>query len=152
MKIQTTYVRTKTITISLVGFDSNDLTCHKLQQILEAKKFQKSQSNSWERTEFIAGIKSESFEFWLSEAKKLCQRFGNGELVEVERGSSESKSGEGEQGSVERNLSSISSYTSPSSHTVEQLLEKVRYLEEEVAQLKKFDKSATEKLRRLKKS
>jgi hypothetical protein len=106
MQLKASYIQSKLIRISLVGFSPSDPTCQTLQKMLESKKFRQMQSDQWERQEF-ADVKTESFEFWFTQTKQLCTKFKSSEPVPIQE---EPK---------------------PTDYPeIKQLLEKIRYLEE----------------------
>ncbi|PHJ64958.1 hypothetical protein VF04_04010 [Nostoc linckia z7] len=127
MQLKASYIESKLIRISLVGFSPSDPTCQTLKKMLESKKFRQLQSDQWERSEF-AEARTESFEFWFRQTKELCNKFKSTEPQPIQ------------QEPIAQDYPEI-----------KQLLEKVRYLEEEVERLKKFDTSANKRLQQLRK-
>ncbi len=54
--------------------ESDHATCIKIQNMLQSKRFV-PQEKGWLRSHFDSSVKSESFEFWEEQVKKLCNKY-----------------------------------------------------------------------------
>jgi hypothetical protein len=128
MQLKSTYQKDKYLTVICEDFDPTETSCQKLQQMLESAKFTLASSWQWQRQEFNETPKG-SFEFWLSQVIKLCTKYGI-EPVEV---SEEMPTDSKIQGALLH----------------DSILTQLALLKEEIANLKKFDCTANEKLQHL---
>ena len=134
MQLKSTYQKDLYLTVICEDFDPTEITCQKLQQMLEGAKFVLVSGEftwQWQRQEFNE-TPNGSFEFWLSQVTKLCAKYGN-EPIEV----------------VSRDCTSTDS--DDQGVPYQSILAQLAVLQEEIATLKKFDRTANEKLQHLSK-
>ncbi|MCC5617471.1 hypothetical protein LC605_20750 [Nostoc sp. CHAB 5836] len=143
MHLKSTYQKDKYLTVICEDFDSTDVICQNLQKMLESKKFVLFSGEftwQWQRQEFNE-IPQESFEFWLSQVTKLCNKYGN-EPIEVIQ---ETKGSECLIAVSTNDNYQVSGVQGASDSILAQLAQ----LKEEIATLKKFDCDAMKKLQHL---
>lgn len=158
MNIKCVYHPYESITLTLDKFDPFNDQHQKVQQMLEGKKFVRETGFVWIRADFDETTKNQSFDFWLEQVTKLCQKFGGNEPVGIEKITEDDINKENESAiatdsltfaSIDSKRSKTLDSSKDTENIIQQLIRKIAQLEEEVDRLKKFDLTANEQLRSL---
>lgn len=132
MELTSTYHPDSRITVCSDDFDPTDITCQKVQAMLENKKFKLCPDKGWHwcRQEFGTD-KPESFDFWLNQVTNLCDRFGKNRPKPA------------------ADPTGLESHGNFTTTDILAMQNQIAQLQEEIERLKKFDCAANNSLQRL---